>query len=130
MTSTDDASIVDQAVLETIATELRDVGWAVIDRAIPAPIIAALRDDLLRLDDGAFKSPGVGRGDDWQRSDDVRRDRVHWLDPDSEASQWYFRWVDSLRVGLNRRLMLGLFDYHDRGLGHVDADFDDGRRNE
>lgn len=105
------ASIVDLAALETIAAGLLRVGWAVVDGAVPASIVALLRSDLIRLDDDAFAQAGVGRGGDWHRSDDVRRDRVHWLDPESTASQWYFEWIDSLRLGLNRSLLLGLFDY-------------------
>jgi SM-20-related protein len=105
------ASIIDRAALETIAAGLLRVGWAVIDDAVSPAIVDSLRADLVTLDDEAFAQAGVGRGDDWQRTDEVRQDRVHWLDPESDASQWYFRWVDSLRFGLNRSLLLGLFDY-------------------
>lgn len=106
-----DAAHPDPGVLETITAGLLRVGWAVVDDAVPPAIVSCLRADLLRLDDAVFARAGVGRGDDWQRADEVRRDRVHWLDPDSSATQWYFDWADALRLGLNRNLLLGLFDY-------------------
>lgn len=102
---------VDPAALETLAAGLLRVGWAVLDGAVPGAVVDSLRAELMALDDQAFARAGVGRGDDWQRVDDVRRDRVHWLDPDDAASQWYFGWIESLRLGLNRSLLLGLFDY-------------------
>lgn len=105
------ASIIGRSALETIAAGLLRVGWAVVDDAIPPAIIDSLRADLVKLDEQAFARAGVGRGDDWRRVDTVRRDRVHWLDPQSEASGWYFHWIESLRFGLNRSLLLGLFDY-------------------
>jgi len=105
------ASIVDRVALETIAAGLLRAGWAVVDNAVPLAIVNALRADLLLLDTEAFTRAGVGRANNWHHVDEVRRDRVHWLEPRSGASQWYFRWAESLRLGLNRSLMLGLFDY-------------------
>ncbi len=109
--SHDQVAVIDRDALETIAAGLLRVGWAVIDGAVSSAIVDSLRADLMKLDDEAFARAGVGRGDDWQRTDEIRRDRVHWLDPESEASQWYFEWIESLRFGLNRNLLLGLFDY-------------------
>lgn len=102
---------IDPSLLETLIAGLLHRGWVVLHDAVPRYVVDDLRLDLERLDDADFGRAGVGRGDDWQRLDAVRRDRVHWLDPDRAATQWYFGWVETLRAGLNRGLLLGLFDY-------------------
>ena len=107
----DDAPEFDPAALERIIADLIHRGWVAIDAAVSPAAVERLRRHLERVDDTAFRSGGVGRADDWRRADSVRRDRVYWLDPDTEATRWYFGWIESLRLGLNRGLFLGLFDY-------------------
>lgn len=103
--------VFDLAAVETIAAGLLEVGWVVLEDALDPAAVKSLRDNLFRDHTEAFACAGVGRGDDWQRADNVRTDLVQWLDPDGGASQWCLRWFDSLRSGLNRSLILGLFDY-------------------
>ena len=107
----DEEPVVADAALGAIIDGLTAVGGAVIKDAVPLAILDALRADLLTLDDEAFTQAGVGRGGDWQRTEDIRRDRVHWIDGESAASRWYLEWIESLRLGLNLKLQLGLFDY-------------------
>jgi len=101
----------DPAALARIVADLLHRGWVVIDQAVPPAIVEQLRRQAERVDDTAFTTAGVGRDDDWRRADSVRRDRVYWLDPDTAPTRWYFSWIESLRLGLNRGLFLGLFDY-------------------
>ncbi len=98
-------------MMETIAAGLLHRSWVVVDAAIPRSVVDSLRADLVLLDAEAFARAGVGRDGELRQVDEVRRDRVHWLDPESDASDWYFHWIESLRLGLNRSLILGLFDY-------------------
>lgn len=103
-------SSVDPATLEAIAGGLRRRGWFVVHDAVPAAVVEGLRAAFER-DPAAFERAGVGRDDDFRHVPDVRRDRIRWLDPEDAAGSWYFAWIESLRLGLNRSLFLGLFDY-------------------
>ncbi|MDH4147898.1 MAG: 2OG-Fe(II) oxygenase [Acidimicrobiia bacterium] len=103
--------VVDAATLERIVSALRRDGAVVVPDALPLVVLDGLRASCERRDDAAFVEAGVGRGADYRVLDDVRRDRILWLDPDDEAVRWYFAWADGLRLALNRMLFLGLFDY-------------------
>jgi SM-20-related protein len=103
--------VVDGSMLETMSNALRHRGFVVVPDALPRPVTLGLRAELDRLQSGGFTRAGVGRDGDWQRLDRVRRDHIHWLDSDSTTTAWYFAWIESLRLGLNRSLFLGLFDY-------------------
>lgn len=100
---------IDAAVLETVGSALRTEGVVVIPDALPAPVLAALAALAQRCDD--LVPAGVGRHDEHRRREDIRRDRIAWLDPADPVTVWWFDWIESLRLGLNRLLLLGLFDY-------------------
>lgn len=59
---------------------------------------------------GEFAQAGVGRGEELKIREDVRGDRVCWLEPNSvgAATQAYRDRLEALRLTMNRRLFLGL----------------------
>ncbi|MEO8616897.1 MAG: 2OG-Fe(II) oxygenase [Luteolibacter sp.] len=64
-------------------------------------------------DKGDFKRAGVGRGKSLEIREDIRRDHILWLQP-GEASveqQAYLARLEKLRLALNQRFFLGLFDF-------------------
>lgn len=82
------------------------------------------------LDDGDFVRAGIGRENDHHVNRFVRGDWVYWPAPDEPGVAAYLEFMESLRLQLNRRLFLGLFDYEchfacypvgARYLRHVDA---------
>jgi len=62
----------------------------------------------------AYRRAAVGRHDDRQLNGFVRRDRIVWLAGEDAAERAWLDWMESLRVALNRGLMLGLdrFESH------------------
>lgn len=100
-----------EPLLDSIADALVTQGYCILDDAMPATLVDAL---LLHFDDlryHAFKAAGVGRQQDFQLAEAIRSDQIHWLSPDASAAGDFLQWMDSLRVGINRRLFMGLFDY-------------------
>ncbi len=63
------------------------------------------------LADSDWRPAGIGRDAAYQHNLFVRGDRVHWPPIDDPGSAAYRAWTDNLRLALNRRLFLGLFDY-------------------
>lgn len=63
--------------------------------------------------EGEFRRAGVGRGEELQVRDEVRRDHVRWLETDDAtgAQILYLKKLDNLRQALNRQLFLGLQRY-------------------
>jgi SM-20-related protein len=98
-------------VFQRIAEALEAPGYAIVDRAVPAGIVDALFVELNGLPDNALGRAGVGRGDDRQVNRFVRTDETCWLDPGAPAVAAFLSWMERLRLGINRHLYLGLFDY-------------------
>lgn len=97
--------------LDTIADALVEQGYWVVEAALPRGLLDRLIVHFDRLKQGEFKVAGVGRQTDFQVQESIRSDKIHWIQPDAESTAAFLEWMDSLRVGLNRRLYLGLFDY-------------------
>ena len=66
--------------------------------------------DRLRTTDG-LQQAGIGREAAFRVARHVRGDRIHWLDPHEPAQARYLAAMETLRLGLNRELFLGLFEF-------------------
>lgn len=87
-------------------------GLAIVPGFIPTDICTALRADISQLlEAGEFRRAGVGRGQAQQTNQDIRRDRIHWLDGSTPAQQAYLARMEEYRIALNSRCFLGLLDY-------------------
>jgi SM-20-related protein len=104
---------------EALAAVLEARGWAVSDDWLPAPLTARLRDDCRSLAEShELRVAAIGAGVDRQVRTDIRGDLVRWLeDAAGEAGLEYRQRLEGLRLALNRRLMLGLFEFE----GHFAA---------
>jgi SM-20-related protein len=62
---------------------------------------------------GDFKRAGVGRGLDLQVREDIRRDEVMWLQTGAASAEQmvYLAKLELLRLALNQRFFLGLFEF-------------------
>ena len=100
----------EQALFDRIATALTDQGYIILAAALAPDLIDALAIHFLSIDQNDFKAAGIGK-EHHQVNRFVRNDKIYWLDPDNTVVQAYLSWTEKLRLGLNRRLFLGLFDY-------------------
>ncbi|MFD1215989.1 MULTISPECIES: 2OG-Fe(II) oxygenase [Microbulbifer] len=101
----------DDDPLERIATALRETGYIVLPAPLPPALLGALLRHFRSLDQSRFQTAGIGREDDHQLNQFVRTDEIYWLDRSNPAVSAYLDSMETLRLGLNRRLFLGLFDY-------------------
>ena len=101
------------ASLDRIAAAVEGSGYAIEPAFVPARVVTRLAARAAALDArGALRPGGVGRGDGRRVARAVRGDRIHWLDARTTdaAEQEALAALDALRLALNRRLMLGLFE--------------------
>ncbi len=54
---------------------------------------------------------GVGRSNDFRVNQTIRGDFIHWLNTETPPASTYLLWMEELRLALNQRLFMGLFDY-------------------
>jgi SM-20-related protein len=98
---------------ERVVAAIGDDGFAVEEGFLARGAIAALAADARRRDAaGAFRAAGVGRGAARRHRNDLRGDRICWLDgtDDGPAMAAARAALEGLRTALNAALLLGLFD--------------------
>ena len=99
-----------ELLLDQIADALAGRGFIVLDQALPATLVNGLLDNL-RAQQSELKPAGVGRQGQYHLDRDIRGDAIQWLEPGEIAVTEFLCWMDKLRLGINQRLYLGLFDY-------------------
>jgi SM-20-related protein len=89
-------------------------GWAVLPMSLSAAEASHLRSECsASYQSGAFRRAAVGRGTAVQIREDIRRDEVMWIEPGESSTHQtrYLASLETLRLALNQRFFLGLFDY-------------------
>lgn len=99
-----------ESLLDQIAGALATSGFIVLDQPLPETLVDGLIRNL-QVQQSSLKPAGVGRRGDYQRNQDIRGDAIQWLEPGDFAVTEFLCWMDKLRLGINQRLFLGLFDY-------------------
>ncbi|MDO9012053.1 MAG: 2OG-Fe(II) oxygenase [Gallionella sp.] len=97
--------------IEEIAEQLEHTGYIVLDQPFPDLLLTQL---LTRCQDdnpARFHAAHIGRGADKIQNHSIRGDVISWLDGTNSIDQSYLNQMETLRMGLNRALYLGLFDY-------------------
>lgn len=105
---------IDPQTFESLCDEIADAlatrGYIVLEQALLPAITQGLVAHLA-AEEAQLKRAGVGRKQDYQLNDAIRGDKIQWLEPTTPAVCDFLAWMDALRIGLNQRLFLGLFDY-------------------
>ncbi|ADZ90903.1 2OG-Fe(II) oxygenase [Marinomonas mediterranea] len=96
---------------DTIVQAIRSQGWCIVDGFFKQEFIDALAQDAKSINPDQMKQAGIGRSSDHQVALNARRDRIQWIEPDSPVRKQFLEAMEALRVALNRKLILGLWDY-------------------
>ena len=99
-----------EEAFDRIADALKTTGYIILADCIPFALCEALSEQSV-LGADELKRAGVGREQAYNLDGLIRTDGIRWLCPDSPAEIAFLAWMELLRLGLNRRLFLGLFDY-------------------
>ncbi|MDT8439802.1 MAG: 2OG-Fe(II) oxygenase [Wenzhouxiangellaceae bacterium] len=87
-------------------------GWFVRPDAVETDRVVELRAELDRLRaDRQLKPAGIGRRREYQIERDIRGDWVYWLDRQVPAQARFLAFAEQLRLALNQRLFLALFQF-------------------
>ena len=98
--------------INELINNLVDKGWFEWPNAIPDSICQNLLNEIETYDElGVLQRAGIGRGEQHQLNNGVRRDEIKWLDGRSESQLQYFTAMKTLQNEINRALFLGLFEY-------------------
>ncbi len=95
-----------------VVDALFERGWFVGPGFVPAALCRTLLAEVESADArGELQRAGIGRGSEHTVAETVRGDRTRWLRADSAPQLAFLERMESLRLAINRQLMLGLFDY-------------------
>lgn len=101
----------EDALIKRIADTLAEQGYIIVNDFLPGALAQAMHHDVKALQELAFKPASIGRQQTEQVNNEVRSDKIHWLSEGKEPQRTYLQLMDELRLALNQRLFLGLFDY-------------------
>lgn len=104
--SSDDGDLFDR-----IAAAIEQRGCAVLDGGLPTAMIDGLFGHLAAAPEQWLTRAGIGREEAHRLNRFVRSDETRWLSHDQFPDRDLLDWMERMRLGLNRRLFLGLFDY-------------------
>ncbi|RUO23367.1 proline hydroxylase [Aliidiomarina iranensis] len=90
---------------------LADCGYVIIENFLPNHEAAALYHYAAGLSEADWNIAGIGREQQHTLNTRVRSDQIRWLHSEVAAEAIYLNTLNNLRVRLNRRLFMGLFDY-------------------
>lgn len=100
-----------EGLLDNLADALVRDGYQIFNQTFPPSLVNGLWQELQSLPENELRIAGVGRQDDFQVNRQIRRDKIRWLEGGTEMQQAFLAWMELVRLGLNRRLFMGLFDY-------------------
>lgn len=108
---TSGGSTFDETLFGLIADDLVNQGYSIRPGALPEDISSALYTHQLELNASKYADAGIGRGEDFLRTEFVRTDEICWITGESDAGVKWVDWTSRLQRFLNQRLFLGLFSF-------------------
>jgi len=101
-------------IVEEVLDAVDRCGWASVVGCVAAEDSRRLMQECrAAFESGGFRPAGVGRGAGLEVRGEIRQDQVMWIDPavlSAEQAAWLVR-LEELRLALNQRFFLGVFEY-------------------
>lgn len=117
------ADLLSESLIDLVAGTLTNQGFIVVNEFLPVAIAEGLLIEVQQLPEYVFKPAAIGREDSQQLNAKVRSNTLYWLNGSSLVQQQYLAAMEQLRVGLNRRLFMGLFDFESHYSHYAPGDF-------
>ena len=96
-------------------------GYVIIPDALDSAL--PLRLKKFAENESDFKRAGISSSSDLHLDANRRRDKIHWLNEDSDAQSTFLKFADELKEQLNRELYLGLSYYESHFAIYDEGDF-------
>ena len=102
---------IDETLFGLIADDIENQGFSIRPGALPDDISSSLFSYQQSLNSNKYADAGIGRGDDYLKTEFVRTDEICWITGESDAGTKWIDWTSRLQRFLNQRLYLGLFSF-------------------
>jgi len=111
LTKTSSENTINETLFGLIADDIEKQGYSIQHGALPDDITCSLYKYQQELSSNKYSEAGIGRGEDFVKTDFVRTDEICWITGDSDAGTRWINWTSKLQRFLNQRLFLGLFSF-------------------
>lgn len=101
----------DQTLFGKIAEDIEKRGYSIQPAALPEDIVNALYQYQTSLNENKYDNAGIGRGENFVKTEFVRTDEICWITGESNAGKLWLDWTARLQTFLNQKLFLGLFSF-------------------
>ncbi len=101
----------DPKIFKGIAEAIYSQGYCVLENAVPDELALGLLAWVKNLKQHDFKDAGVGRKSEYAQHEDIRQDRIFWIDGVCETEKSWLEWTSLLQQAVNQQLFLGLFSF-------------------
>jgi SM-20-related protein len=99
------------ATVDAIADALQQQGYIIVENFLPQWLANELHQEAKSRSQQQFKPAAIGRHTSEKVAADVRSDSTLWLTGDTASQAHYLDYMSQIKLGLNRRLFMGLFDF-------------------
>lgn len=100
----------DESLLfDRVGSDLRGVGYSIQAHALSPEFVNRLR--LEAQADQQFKLAGVGRDTSYNKNLEIRRDKISWIEGETETQTLWLDFSARFQRYMNRQLLLGLFSF-------------------
>lgn len=100
--------------MEALMDSIERLGWGVDQDGVSDDASRRLMTECEEAcAQGEFRKAGVGRGAGTEVREEIRSDQVLWLEPGTGSTEQlaYLAQLEVLRLAMNKRFYLGLFDF-------------------
>jgi SM-20-related protein len=97
--------------IDYIAECLTAQGYCLLHDFLSPLLTHNILHELQGFSEQDFKPAAIGRELGQQLNDQVRSNTLHWLEGNTQVQRHYLAVMEQLRIGINRRLFMGLFDF-------------------
>ncbi|MFQ6370479.1 2OG-Fe(II) oxygenase [Shewanella sp. YIC-542] len=100
-----------ETFFDKVADGIAQSGYLVLPQVLAPSLVGQLQQRLGQHASLTFHEASIGRGRQQQKNQAIRGDRICWLDGENPIDHQWLSLMEQLRLGLNQRLFMGLFDY-------------------
>lgn len=114
----------DPRSIDLLIGDLADKGFGILPDALaPALVDRLIADCIAREEAGDMAHAAIGREDAHTIATRIRRVEASWLDGRSDGEAAFLALAEQMRIAINRRLFLGLFEFEAQFLTYPPGGF-------
>lgn len=103
--------VLKEKTLDLMADRLHKHGYIVLLSSLNEKLLKDLQYLVQTLPLENWKQAGIGRQQNHQENLSIRSDKTHWISAKNSVESNFLDYIEMMRIGLNQRLYLGLFEY-------------------